>query len=111
MSADGFTVEAIRNEARRWLADSLASARFLTRLPAPSSAGSGDLAASARGFPVVGIVVGLLGGIAYVLAASMGLPPLPAALIAVLATVLATGGLHEDGLADTADGLGGGRDA
>jgi adenosylcobinamide-GDP ribazoletransferase len=61
-------------------------------------------------FPLVGGGVGILGFVAYWIAAALGLPPLAAALLALAATVLATGGLHEDGLADTADGFGGGRD-
>jgi adenosylcobinamide-GDP ribazoletransferase len=44
----------------------------------------------------------------YVLAYRLGLPPWPAAALSVTATVIMTGALHEDGLADTADGFGGG---
>lgn len=60
-------------------------------------------------YPLAGLLIG--GAVALVRAAGtrLGLPPLPAAAWAVAAGVLLTGGLHEDGLADTADGFGGGR--
>jgi len=85
---------------------------FLTRLPvtAPPEIPAGALAQASWAFPLVGIGVGLLGAIAYSLAAMLGLPPLAAALIAVAVTVALTGALHEDGLADSADGLLGGGD-
>jgi adenosylcobinamide-GDP ribazoletransferase len=60
---------------------------------------------------VVGIAIGLVGWAAFALARALGLPETLAALVALLATVLTTGALHEDGLADTADGFGGGADA
>jgi adenosylcobinamide-GDP ribazoletransferase len=95
-----------------WRNEFLAALTFFTRLPLRPAAVEGpyvaSLANAAWAFPLVGLVVGVIGGITYVLAAAAGLPPLAAALIAVGATALATGGLHEDGLADTADGLGGG---
>ncbi|XSC42909.1 adenosylcobinamide-GDP ribazoletransferase [Bradyrhizobium sp. RDT10] len=53
--------------------------------------------------------MGLTGAVVYSIAREVGLPPGPAAMLAVAATVLITGAMHEDGLADTADGLGGGR--
>jgi adenosylcobinamide-GDP ribazoletransferase len=83
---------------------------FLTRLPLslPDAPPQGALARAGWAFPLVGVVVGLLGGIAYSLAAALGLPALAAALIALGVTVLVTGALHEDGIADTADGFGGG---
>lgn len=83
---------------------------FLTRLPVvPEPAVHGtSLAASVVMFPVVGALIGLLGGVAYALA-SLGLPPLPAATVALATTIWLTGALHEDGLADVADGFGGGR--
>jgi adenosylcobinamide-GDP ribazoletransferase len=83
---------------------------FLTRLPvraAPSWRAS-ELAASAPMFPVVGAMVGLAGAIAYTLAVWLGLPPLPAAAVALGATIWLSGAMHEDGLADVADGFGGG---
>ena len=81
---------------------------LLTRLPAgrlPNPPPS--TAAAAWAFPLVGVVVGLLSGLVFVLAASV-FPALIAALLAVAAGILITGALHEDGLADVADGFGGG---
>lgn len=72
-------------------------------LPAPPPV----LASSLWAFPIAGAVAGLIGAGALLLAAAFGLPPLMAALIAVGAQVWLTGGLHEDGLADFADGMGG----
>ena len=90
---------------RRWISALPVAAMFLTRLPfrAPKTRLSGAVAA----FPLIGLGVGALGGGAYWLALLAGLPPLACALIAVLATVVATGALHEDGLADMADGMAG----
>jgi adenosylcobinamide-GDP ribazoletransferase len=61
-----------------------------------------------RAFPLAGLVVGLIVGAILVLAAWLGAPPSVAALIAVGAGLGLTGALHEDGLADVADGFGGG---
>ena len=85
--------------------------QMLTRLPTPSLAGFQPewLARSVRYFPLVGQIVGLLAAAVW-LGASRLWPGLPAAVLAVGASALLTGGFHEDGLADTADGLGGGRD-
>jgi adenosylcobinamide-GDP ribazoletransferase len=111
-----FDVPAWRDSTRAalagWWDDLVAAGRFLTRLPLAglSSAHTGLLARSMRAFPLVGIVVGLAGWAAFAVAAGLGLPSTIAALLALAATVLVTGALHEDGLADTADGLGGGED-
>lgn len=82
---------------------------FLTRVPLDiTSQGRPALARAAPLFPVVGGLVGLLGAGAYWVAWWLGLAGFLSALIAVAVMVLATGALHEDGLADVADGLGGG---
>ena len=84
---------------------------LLTRLPMPAFRGAQPSpAACVWAYPVVGAVVGAIGDVAFWLGRSIGLPPVLAAIWAIAATVLATGGLHEDGLADTADGFGGGHD-
>jgi len=62
-------------------------------------------------FPLVGLVIGGAGGTILVTAASLGLPPLAAAALSLLGIALLSGAMHEDGLADMADGFGGGRDA
>lgn len=82
---------------------------FLTRIPVGSVGGPGDTGGSSRWFPVVGAAIGVVVGATYALVAQV-LPSLIAALIAVLVGVLITGGLHEDGLGDTADAFGGGLD-
>jgi adenosylcobinamide-GDP ribazoletransferase len=93
-----------------WREELRTALRFLTRLPLrhESDEAAPSLAASCWAFPVAGVVVGVVGGIVFLIAAAVGLPSLAAALLAVGATALATGGLHEDGLADTVDGFGGG---
>ncbi len=97
-----------------WLADCAndlkQSLRFLTRLPMGRAASDsdGDLTRAAWAFPLAGAVVGLIGAAIYVLARQIGLPAWLAAALTVAATLAVTGCLHEDGLADTADGFGGG---
>jgi adenosylcobinamide-GDP ribazoletransferase len=91
------------------LRDDLASAfALLTRLPVPGHHARG--AAAAWAWPVVGAAVGALGAVAGAAALALGAAPAAAAAAVLAAQALATGALHEDGLADTADGLGGGRD-
>jgi adenosylcobinamide-GDP ribazoletransferase len=91
------------------LRDGKVALAFLTRLPVrPDPPWQGaDLAASVAMFPLVGLLVGLLGALAYAAATALGLPPLPAAVLAIAALVWSTGAMHEDGLADLADGLAG----
>ncbi len=85
---------------------------FCTRLPLGYSGtiGGEDIARASWAFPVAGVLVGAVGALAYAGAYSVGLPALPAAALALAATVVCTGALHEDGLADTVDGFGGGKD-
>lgn len=93
-------------------ADLASAAMLLTRLPAGWIAGGrppSDIADSVWAFPVVGAVVGAIGGAAYWACARLGLPPAVAAGWTLAVQIVATGALHEDGLADTADGFGGGR--
>lgn len=89
----------------------LLAVQFMTRLPVPQVPYSDDLAIRANKFyPAVGLVVGLIG--AAVLALAHLLWPWPVAvLVSMAATLFVTGALHEDGLADSADGIGGGMDA
>ncbi len=83
---------------------------FSTRLPLGHSiqATGADVARACWALPIAGAVVGAIGTLAYWLATSASIPPMAAAALAVAATVLTTGALHEDGLADVADGFGGG---
>ncbi len=101
-----------REAAAAWRDDLIAAAGFLTRLPVAglAAAETGLPARSTRAFPVIGIIVGVAGWVMLAIAAALGLPATIGALLAVATTALATGALHEDGLADTADGLGGGND-
>jgi len=84
---------------------------FLTRLPLPpvGMLPNGVLAPSMWVFPLVGAAVGAIGAGVYALA-DVALPKTLAALLAIAATILVTGAMHEDGLADVADGFGGGAD-
>jgi adenosylcobinamide-GDP ribazoletransferase len=94
--------------------DLAACLRFFSRLPLPAlpfdddSHAALDLARLAPMVPIAGALLAAIGALALGLAHRLGLPPLVCATIAVSALVLVTGALHEDGLADVADGFGGG---
>jgi len=89
----------------------IAATGLLTRLPVGATvAEPGVLAAAGWAFPLVGAGVGGLCALAYLAVALTDLGATAAGWITVAVGILATGALHEDGLADTADGLGGGRD-
>ena len=70
-----------------------------------------DFISSLWAFPLVGIVIGGVGGIMLALASFLNLPALVCGGLCVGVMAMASGAMHEDGLADTADGFGGGRHA
>jgi len=105
----------LRGEAEAILDDLRASTAFLTRVPpdwlGPAAGARPDFRRAARVFPLAGVLIGAVGGAVLVIAVWLNIPPLITAILAVLATMVFTGGLHEDGLADTVDGFGGGENA
>jgi adenosylcobinamide-GDP ribazoletransferase len=87
----------------------LLAVQFLTRLPVGRwlNFKQEDLPKSTFWFPLAGALAGASGALAFVAGRQL-FPATVAVLLSMLAMVLITGGLHEDGLADAADGLGGG---
>lgn len=81
----------------------LTAVSFLTRFPVRTE--TWDIQRSVPWFPFVGGVVGVCVAAVYAATSEIS-PALPAALLALTAGIFLTGGLHEDGLADTADALG-----
>ncbi|NKB55836.1 MAG: adenosylcobinamide-GDP ribazoletransferase [Alphaproteobacteria bacterium] len=89
----------------RAIGDVRVAVAFMTRLRVGAS--ENDLAGACWAFPVAGLLVGTAGGAVFAAAFAFGVPPVAAALLALMTTAMLTGALHEDGLADTADGFGG----
>jgi len=99
------------DERRQNLAAGLMVAMtFCTRLPlgTVAVADAHALSRASWALPIAGAMVGGLGALAYWLALMLHVGSWPAAAVALAVTMLLTGCLHEDGLADTADGFGGG---
>jgi adenosylcobinamide-GDP ribazoletransferase len=97
--------------ANRRVEEARLALMLLTRLPAGRLADPAPSLADARwAYPLVGLIVGALAAAAQAGALAVGLGPLAAALLALTVAALVTGALHLDGLADFADGIGGGRD-
>jgi adenosylcobinamide-GDP ribazoletransferase len=88
----------------------LTAVLFLTRVPLPIVAEADDVNRAARWFPLIGA---LLGAVVAMLAAALArvprLPPVIGAMLLLVFGACATGGIHLDGIADVADGFGGGR--
>ncbi|MFZ1109403.1 MAG: adenosylcobinamide-GDP ribazoletransferase [Rhodomicrobium sp.] len=97
---------------KNWIDDFRLATALLTRLPMPhpQAALPDGLARAQRAFPLVGAAIGAIVGLADLSLLTIGVPAMTAAALALGASALLTGALHEDGLADTGDGFGGGRD-
>jgi len=92
---------------REWARLAVVAVQFLTRIPVRVRFEPGDLRRAAGAFPAVGALVAAVGiGVRWSLTPWFGRPL--ATIVALAAMVLTTGAFHEDGLADTADGLWGG---
>ncbi len=96
----------IRDIALRLPGDLLSAFALLTRLPLPNHRGTG--AGSAWAWPLVGAVLGACGAALASGALWLGVTPGVTAVLVLALGAMLTGGLHEDGLSDTADGLFGG---
>jgi len=102
--ADATRVGPLSGEARLFLT----ALQYFTRLPLPAWVGHGhaQLEGVARYFPAVGLVVGGVAAAVLWLTSFVLPAPLPV-LLSTAAGIWMTGAFHEDGLADTFDGLGG----
>jgi adenosylcobinamide-GDP ribazoletransferase len=89
-------------------ADLRAGVLFCTRLPVPGAATitGADIARAGWALPVAGALVGVIAALVYGFARLADVPPFPAAGLTVVASLIVTGCLHEDGLADVADSFG-----
>ncbi|WP_300380751.1 adenosylcobinamide-GDP ribazoletransferase [Henriciella sp.] len=83
--------------------------QFLTRLPVPDwfTYTPERMAASVRYYPLTGLLIGSLCASIY-WSATLAFPAIVAVLLALVFGAILTGAFHEDGLADTFDGIGGG---
>ncbi|MEM7329168.1 MAG: adenosylcobinamide-GDP ribazoletransferase [Pseudomonadota bacterium] len=97
----------MKNEA----AALLLAVQFLTRIPIPSRDlySATRMVASVRYYPLVGLFIGCISAAAFLVSGLLVPHPI-AVLLAIAVGLLVTGGFHEDGLADTFDGIGGGID-
>jgi adenosylcobinamide-GDP ribazoletransferase len=100
---------------RRELAAFFAALGYFTRLPVPVPVpgwvgySADGLTRAARYLPAIGLIVGGVGALVFWLAMHVWSQPV-AVVLSMVATIALTGAFHEDGLSDTADGLGGGWD-
>ena len=108
--SDAFEPSSAHRRGFRPFASFLMALRFLTRLPVPfvRTVDPPPLKDSMAMFPVVGALIGVIAAGGLILANMAGLPDLFCALLALAVSAYVTGALHEDGLADVADGFGGG---
>jgi adenosylcobinamide-GDP ribazoletransferase len=98
-------MNALRQQLNLWWI----AVAFFTRIPVPSSVefSQANLNRASRYFSAVGWLIGLICG-AVLWAFMLVFPQDVAVLLAMIVSLLLTGCFHEDGLADTCDGLGGG---
>ena len=99
---------------KRLLVEAAEMLRFYSRLPVPrlpfeiAAHATPDFRHAVRMLPAAAFILALPGALVIDLAAAVWLPAMLVALLGIAATMIVTGGLHEDGLADLTDGIGGG---
>jgi len=96
-----------------YIDDTARSVAFLSRIPIPQRhfiGHDGRLSRAVRAFPLAGALIALPAAALAAVLSALSAPPLLIAFAALALQVLVTGALHEDGLSDSADGIGGGRD-
>lgn len=99
-----------------WGGQTLIALRFFSRLPIPVFAferdphGRPDFTILPRVLPIAGALIALPAAFVFIVASLLGLSSTVAAALSLAAALIATGAMHEDGLADMADGFGGGKD-
>jgi adenosylcobinamide-GDP ribazoletransferase len=107
-------VRSLVASGKEFLSEVLRCLRFYSRLPVPVLAseiepyGPPDFATMPRAVPLAGAIIGAFGALVLATAHALGFGAWLCAALAVASLTLATGAFHEDGLADAADGLGGG---
>ncbi len=108
--ADGSGDAEVSDPAPVKAGDLLVAASLLTRAPVPVDHALAALRAAPAvwAYPLVGAALGAISGGVLVGLMTVGVPVALAAIFAIAVTAIATGALHEDGLADCADGIGGG---
>jgi adenosylcobinamide-GDP ribazoletransferase len=105
---DGIPMDDFLARLRHLPDDTLIALGFFSRLPVGQAGPPFDLEKSAAGWPVAGLVLAVGPAIVFLLARAADFPTLIAAVIALALMAALTGAMHEDGLADTFDGFGGG---
>lgn len=100
-------------DIRGFIDDTARSVAFLSRVPVPQrhfTGHDGRLSRAVRAFPLAGVLIVLPSAALAAILSAFHAPPLLLAFSTLALQVLVTGALHEDGLSDSADGIGGGRD-
>jgi adenosylcobinamide-GDP ribazoletransferase len=98
--------ESENRSSAEWAEDLQTAGAFLTRLPVRwATPGVFDMRRAARAFPVAGALIGLAAALLLIICGAIGMSALLGAAFTVGTLLIITGALHEDGLADTADGF------
>ncbi len=103
------------NKVQKYKEDFFAALMLLTRIPVSwekiSPDHPPDMARCLWAYPLIGLVLGLLAAMSFYGFIFIGIPISIAAILLLVVMVFLTGAFHEDGLADTADGFGGGQNS